>query len=197
MSDSVRPHGQQPTRLPCSRDPPGKNTGVGCHFLLQGIFPTQESNLCLLYLLHWKVGSLPLTSPGKPLRSIYHMQTQIVEILFNACVPNSCTTVIQQLDLLNIYCTWGTMLNNRVTDVKKCSQNFFSLENLLKSNLLRIWLSVLSFLKKIVRQNFYNAQDAALGHMDMHDPSLHPSWSCESCTALPLPGPELLCSRTF
>ena len=35
MSDSVRPHRQQPTRLPCPWDSPGKNTGVGCHFLLQ------------------------------------------------------------------------------------------------------------------------------------------------------------------
>ena len=35
MSDSVRPHRQQPTRLPCPWDSPGKNTGVGCHFLFQ------------------------------------------------------------------------------------------------------------------------------------------------------------------
>ena len=35
MSDSVRPHRQQPTRLLCPWDSPGKNTGVGCHFLLQ------------------------------------------------------------------------------------------------------------------------------------------------------------------
>ena len=35
MSNSVRPHRQQPTRLPCPWDSPGKNTGVGCHFLLQ------------------------------------------------------------------------------------------------------------------------------------------------------------------
>ena len=34
VSDSVRPHRQQPTRLPHPWDPPGKNTGVGCHFLL-------------------------------------------------------------------------------------------------------------------------------------------------------------------
>ena len=34
MSDSVRPHRWQPTRLLCPRDSPGKNTGVGCHFLL-------------------------------------------------------------------------------------------------------------------------------------------------------------------
>ena len=35
VSDSVRPHRQQPTRLPRPWDSPGKNTGVGCHFLLQ------------------------------------------------------------------------------------------------------------------------------------------------------------------
>ena len=35
MSDSARPHRQQPTRLPRPWDSPGKNTGVGCHFLLQ------------------------------------------------------------------------------------------------------------------------------------------------------------------
>ena len=35
MSDSVRPHGRQLTRLPSPWDSPGKNTGVGCHFLLQ------------------------------------------------------------------------------------------------------------------------------------------------------------------
>ena len=35
MSDSVRPHRQQPARLPRPWDSPGKNTGVGCHFLLQ------------------------------------------------------------------------------------------------------------------------------------------------------------------
>ena len=35
VSDSVRPQGRQPTRLPSRWDSPGKNTGVGCHFLLQ------------------------------------------------------------------------------------------------------------------------------------------------------------------
>ena len=36
-----------------------------CEALLQGIFPTHGSNLHLLYLLHWDVGSLPMTLPGK------------------------------------------------------------------------------------------------------------------------------------
>ena len=39
--------------------------GVGCHTLLQGIFPTQGSNPHLLHLQHWQEGSLPLAPPGK------------------------------------------------------------------------------------------------------------------------------------
>ena len=54
-------------RLLCPWNFPGKNTGVGCYFLLQRIFLTQGSNPCLLHLLHWQECSLPLVSPGKPL----------------------------------------------------------------------------------------------------------------------------------
>ena len=39
---------------------------MGCHFLLQGVFPTQGLNPCLLHLLHWQADSLPLAPPGKP-----------------------------------------------------------------------------------------------------------------------------------
>ena len=46
-----------PSRLPRPWDSPGKNTGVGCHALLQGIFLTQELNLSLLCLLHWQEDS--------------------------------------------------------------------------------------------------------------------------------------------
>ena len=45
MSDSVRPHRQQPTRLPRPWDPPGKNTGKGCHFLLQCMKVKSESEV--------------------------------------------------------------------------------------------------------------------------------------------------------
>ena len=41
-------------------DSPGKNPGVGCHALLQGILPTQGLDLHLLGLLRWQAGSLPL-----------------------------------------------------------------------------------------------------------------------------------------
>ena len=45
MSNSVRPHRRQPTRLPCAWDSPGKNTGVGCHFLLQCMKVKSESEV--------------------------------------------------------------------------------------------------------------------------------------------------------
>ena len=56
--------GLQPTRLLCPWSFSGKNTGVGCHFLLQGIFPTQGSTLCLL---HWQAPSLLLLHLGSPI----------------------------------------------------------------------------------------------------------------------------------
>ena len=45
MSDSVRPHRRQPTRLPHPWDSPGKSTGVGCHFLLQCMKVKRESEV--------------------------------------------------------------------------------------------------------------------------------------------------------
>ena len=54
---TLQPHEPWPTRLLSPWDFPGKNAAVGCHFLLQGIFPTQRSNLQLLHcrriLYHW------------------------------------------------------------------------------------------------------------------------------------------------
>ena len=49
VTNSWQPRGLQPTRLLCPWDFPGKSTGMGCHFLLHGIFPTQRSNLGLLH----------------------------------------------------------------------------------------------------------------------------------------------------
>ena len=57
MSNSLQPYGLQPSRLLCPWDFPGKNTGVRCHFFLQGIFRNQGSNQHLLCLLHWQVDS--------------------------------------------------------------------------------------------------------------------------------------------
>ena len=72
MLDSLQPHGLWLARLLCPWDSPGKSIGVGHHALLQGIFPTQELNPCLLCLLHWQVGSLPLEPPGSPVYALIY-----------------------------------------------------------------------------------------------------------------------------
>ena len=80
MSDSLGPHGLQPSRLLCPLDFPGMNTGVGCHFFLQGIFLTQGSNP---HLLHWQTDSLPWSHQGSPLkRNCKHHQVQFNFSLF-------------------------------------------------------------------------------------------------------------------
>ena len=66
LSDSVWPHGLLPTRLLCPWDSPGKNTGVGCHCPPPGGLPNLGIEPCLLHLLHWQAGSLPLVPLGKP-----------------------------------------------------------------------------------------------------------------------------------
>ncbi|XP_060268022.1 galectin-related protein isoform X1 [Ovis aries] len=53
-------------QAPLSMDSPGKNTGVDCHAFLQGIFPTQGSNPCLLHLLHGRTSSVLLSYRGSP-----------------------------------------------------------------------------------------------------------------------------------
>ena len=59
----LRPQGLQLTRILCPWDFPGKNTGVCCHFLLQGIFLTQKLKS---WFLHWQADYLPLTHQGNP-----------------------------------------------------------------------------------------------------------------------------------
>ena len=66
-----------PTRLLCPWNFPGKNTGVSCHFLFQGIFPTQRSNP---HLLHWQADSLPLSHLGSSLKLFRPHQTGLPRI---------------------------------------------------------------------------------------------------------------------
>ena len=68
---SVWSCGLESTRVLCSRDSPGENTGGGCRAFLQGILLMQGSSPRLLCLMHWQVGSLPLMPPGKPLGWCY------------------------------------------------------------------------------------------------------------------------------
>ena len=75
-------------QAPCPWDAPSKNTGVGCHALLQRIFLTQGSNPHLLCLLNWQVGSLPLEPTGRP-RSVQIYSISSLQLLFfPTCFPS-------------------------------------------------------------------------------------------------------------
>ena len=107
----LQPHGLGPTWLLYSWDIPGKNTGVGCHFLLKGIFLTQGSNLGLL---HWLLLSWfsqvrlhrcvrphrrqptrlprPWDSPGKNTGVGCHFLLQRIKVKSESEVAQSCRT---------------------------------------------------------------------------------------------------------
>ena len=78
MSDSLGTHGLQPTRLLCPWNSPGKNTGVGSHFLLPRIFVTQGSNLGLP---HWQADSSPSEPPYLTTNTIEHHLGQALLII--------------------------------------------------------------------------------------------------------------------
>ena len=69
------------TRLLCPWDSPGKNTTVGCHFLLQGIFLTQMSN-CISFISCVGRHSLPLSNLGSPYKWRSHNK-RVTSILFS------------------------------------------------------------------------------------------------------------------
>ena len=97
--------GLQPTRLLCPWDTPDKNTG--CHALLQGIFLTQRLNMCLLYLLQWQAGSLPLASAGKPIIYTLRKENEICSVLSKYQGPH------------RLYSPWNSPGQN--TGVGSCS----------------------------------------------------------------------------
>ena len=87
MSNSLRPHGLQPTRLLHPWNFPGKNTGVVCHFLLQGIFLTQESNPGLPHCRQMLYHLSHLGSPKYPLLTkIQHSQKLKKKVNFRWCI---------------------------------------------------------------------------------------------------------------
>ena len=104
--------------LPGSSVHGGKNTRVGCHFLLQGIFPTQGSNLHLLLPLHWQEDSSPLRHLGNP-KAKCHLPTQALKQFFHPLfpgidlhAPGNCWVIDQILrveprTMHNAHVTWA------------------------------------------------------------------------------------------
>ena len=82
MSDSVQPHRWQPTRLPRPWDSPGKNTGVGCHFLLQCMKVKSESEVtqsCLTLS-----DPMDCSLPGSSVHGIFQLQDSNYSFQSNA-----------------------------------------------------------------------------------------------------------------
>ena len=75
MSDSVRPHRPEPTRLHHPWDSPGKNTGVGCHFLLQCMKVKSESEVAQLFLT--LSDPMDCSLPGSSIHGIF--QARVLE----------------------------------------------------------------------------------------------------------------------
>ena len=89
VSDSVQPHRRQPTRLPCPWDSPGKNIGVGCHFLLQCMKVKSKSEVAQ------PCPTLPdpmdCSLPGSSVHGIFH--TRVLEwgaIAFSQISAQAC-----------------------------------------------------------------------------------------------------------
>ena len=103
----------------CPWDFPGKNAGVGSHFPLQGIFPTQGSNP---HLLHWQAGSLPLShlgcpnfSGGKYLKQIlsHELESPTLEATVSNCLATCCGILLSghHIILLSTQC-WSVCMSN-------------------------------------------------------------------------------------
>ena len=93
MSDSVRPHRRQPTRLPHPWDSPGKNTGVGCHSFLQCVKVKSESEVsqsCLTLS-----DPMDCSPPGSSIHGIF--QARVLEWVAIVCVYNDLQKTIVAL----------------------------------------------------------------------------------------------------
>ena len=107
LSDSLWPRGLQPTRLLCPWGSPGKDTGVSpgkspgvaCHFLLQGIFPTQGLNPGLL---PWQVDSLPFWATREAHKWAKESITRSITGLFSIRKPDFtfpvCSMAVRRQD---------------------------------------------------------------------------------------------------
>ena len=77
----------EPTRVLCPSDSPSKNTGMGCHLFLQGIFLTQRWNSRLLRLLYLQADYLPLNHLGSPLQTILLFKSWDIYIYIHKFIP--------------------------------------------------------------------------------------------------------------
>ena len=97
-----------PSRLPCSWYFPDKNTAVGCHFFLQGIFPIQGSNSHPLHLLHWRVDSSHCVTRTHPYCS-HFLRDYKISVTCGPWLNHSFRNIGDNLDL-QVACKVGAVL---------------------------------------------------------------------------------------
>ena len=109
MSNSLRPHGLLSTRLLCPWDSPGKNTGVVCHALFHGIFPTKGWNPPLLHFMrilhHWAPWGSPSVCLHLKLKTVTENSRQ-ARIIPKAQDPRQRENECFLIGLLKILSSW-------------------------------------------------------------------------------------------
>ena len=104
-------------------DFPGKNNGVSCHFLLQGIFLTQELNPYVLHLLHWQADSLPLNHVS----STYYRNFTLINKVFEFKVRNDFHAALGftgRLSTNTLSCCSGTFWRCEPKYLTECCFNY-------------------------------------------------------------------------
>ena len=113
-------------QTPCVWDFPGKNSKMGCHFLLQGIFLIQGSNSCLRHFQNWQTYSLPLSHLESPQ---YYKYSEILHIQWN---------IIKHLKWRKSSTeTWMNLRNIMTSDISshsKTSTVWFHLHEVIKNS---------------------------------------------------------------
>ena len=114
MSDSLQSYGQKPTRLLCPQDSLGKNTGVGCHFLLQLNIGTPQNKRQMLTVIKREMNSNTITVQdfNTPLSPIDRLSRQKINK-----ETEDLNDTLHQMDLIDIY---------RMFYLKAAEYTFFS-----------------------------------------------------------------------
>ena len=142
MSDSVRPHRRQPTRLPHPWDSPGKNTGVGCHFLLQCIKVKSESEVAQSCLT--LSDPMDCSPPGSSVHGIF--QSRVPEWGAIAFSDRYLPNIYQLKHSSESILTGSQVHNNRWVSSSTINSKIYWIPTMWKA----LWRT-----QKLIRHNFH------------------------------------------
>ena len=120
VSDSVQPHRRQPTRLPRPWGSPGKNTGVGCHFLLQCMKVKSESEVAQLCLT--PSDPMDCSPPGSSVHGIF--QARVLDGVPLPCPTHAC--MLSRFSCVRLYVTPWTAAHQAPLSTGFSRQEYWS-----------------------------------------------------------------------